>query len=386
MLDRAPDSSADSGQYLWYIPNTVEAGHRGDDTTEGLTDLDRSSDLARLAEGHGWEGALIGAGWGRPDTFTVAAVLAARTRTFRPLVAIRPGFWSAAQFASAAATLDQASRGRVLVNVVTGVDDVAAYGDTERDPARRYARTREFIQLVRRLWSEEEVTFRGDYFQVEASTLAHRPFGAEAGLHPRLYFGGASAAAEQVGALEADVQLFWGEPFDGIATRIARLRELGQSLGRAHPPLEFGLRVTTVVRSTSDEAWRVAEAKVAKMAGDAQRWRGFAHDASTAEGQRRLLEVAARGDVVDTCLYTAPGRYGGSGAATTWLVGSYDEVADALWRYRQLGVTHFVLSDTPYRDQTIEVGDNLLPRLRSQEGSPSDQAAASTAAGWSTRP
>ena len=149
---------------------------------------------------------------------------------------------------------------------------MAAYGDTERDPARRYARTREFIQLVRRLWSEEEVTFRGDYFQVEASTLAHRPFGAEAGLHPRLYFGGASAAAEQVGALEADVQLFWGEPFDGIATRIARLRELGQSLGRAHPPLEFGLRVTTVVRSTSDEAWRVAEAKVAKMAGDAQRW------------------------------------------------------------------------------------------------------------------
>ncbi len=139
VLDRASDSSADSGQYLWYIPNTVEAGHRGDDVTEGLTDLDRSSDLARLAEAHRWAGALIGAGWGRPDTFTVAAVLAARTRTFRPLIAIRPGFWSAAQFASAAATLDQASRGRVLVNVVTGLDDVAAYGDTERDPTRRYA-------------------------------------------------------------------------------------------------------------------------------------------------------------------------------------------------------------------------------------------------------
>ena len=106
-----------------------------------------------------------------------------------------------------------------------------------------------------------------------------------------------------------------------------------------------------MVRSSSDEAWRVAEAKVAKMADDAQRWRGFAHDATTAEGQRRLLEVAARGDVVDTCLYTAPGRYGGSGAATTWLVGSYDDVADALWRYRQLGVTHFVLSDTPYRSR-----------------------------------
>jgi alkanesulfonate monooxygenase len=210
------------------------------------------------AEDHGWGGALLGTGWGRPDTFTVATSLAARTTRFKPLIAIRPGYWRPAHFASAAATLDQLSRGRVLVNIVSGQDNLAAYGDTEGDQAERYARTREFMQIVRRLWTEEGVTFRGRYFTVEGSTLSLRPYRAEDGRYPRLYFGGASAAAEQVSAAEADVQLFWGEPLDGVAERIDRLKALAESAGRAHAPLEFGLRITTLVRDTTEEAWRDA--------------------------------------------------------------------------------------------------------------------------------
>lgn len=354
-------------KFLWYIPNTVEPGHRGDNVSVGLASLDRSTELARLAEDHGWSGALIGTGWGRPDTFTVATALAARTSTFQPLIAIRPGYWRPANFASAAATLDQLSQGRVLVNVVSGIDNLAAYGDSEGEQAERYARTKEFIQLVRLLWSQEAVTFRGEHFWVEESTLAQRPYLADEGRHPPLYFGGASSAAERVSAMEADVQLFWGEPLDGIEERISRLKGLSESLGRTHPPLEFGLRVTTLVRETSEEAWHDAEERVAKMAATDQagrQWRGFRGLTHQARGQQRLLELVERGDVLDTCLYTAPGKYGGGGAGSTWLVGSYDEVANALHRYQGLGVTHFVLSDTPYKEETIRVGDNLLRRLR----------------------
>ncbi|MEV4422979.1 LLM class flavin-dependent oxidoreductase, partial [Patulibacter sp. NPDC049589] len=67
-----------SPTFLWYLPNTVEPGHRGDDTVDGYGTLDHSVDLARTAEQHGWAGALIGTGWGRPDTFTVATAIAAR--------------------------------------------------------------------------------------------------------------------------------------------------------------------------------------------------------------------------------------------------------------------------------------------------------------------
>jgi alkanesulfonate monooxygenase len=171
-------------EYLWYIPNIVEPGHRGDDTRDGWGSIEYSTDLARTAEQHGWGGALLGTGWGRPDTFTVATALAARTATFKPLIAICPGYWQPAHFASAAATLDQLSRGRVLVNIVSGLDHLAAYGDVNTDPAQRYARTAEFLQLVRRLWTEEDVTLRGEHFSVESSTVTPRPYDAKHRLTP----------------------------------------------------------------------------------------------------------------------------------------------------------------------------------------------------------
>jgi alkanesulfonate monooxygenase len=333
-------------EFLWYIPNTVAPGHRGDDTVDGWGSLDYSVDLARRAEDNGWSGALIGTSWGRPDTFTIATAIAARTTQFTPLVAVRPGYWHPAHFASAAATLDQLSGGRLFVNIVSGLDDPAAYGDGRFDKSLRYDRTREFLQLVRRLWTEEDVTFRGGFYSVEHSTVAPRTFRADEGGHPRLYFGGASEAAERVAATDADVQLFWGEPLDGIAERIDRLATLSDSLGREHAPLEYGLRITTLVRDTSEEAWRDAEAKVTRAAsgGPEDRHQG---NPAVAEGQRRLVELAERGEILDSCLYTTPGKHGGSGAGTTWLVGTAVEVATALEKYAELGVTHFVLSDTP---------------------------------------
>ncbi len=363
-------SSSQSTEFLWYLPNTVEPGHRGDTGTadDGYGTLDYQVDLARRVEDHGWAGALLGTSWGRPDTFTVAASITARTTTFNPLIAIRPGYWRPAHFASAAATLDQLSGGRVRVNIVSGQDNLHQYGDVEGDQAERYARTKEFMRLVRRLWTEDNVTFEGEHFSVTDSTVSPRPVAREGRPHPRLYFGGASEPAERVSATESDVQLFWGEPLDGVAERIARLQGLEQSLERDLPPLEFGLRITTLVRETTEQAWHDAEAKVATMAEQTADGfqRKFQRSGFKATGQQRLLDLAERGDVLDTCLYTAPGRYGGGGAGTTWLVGSAEDVAHALRRYQELGITHFVLSDTPYRTEIGRVGDSVLPLLRDE--------------------
>ncbi len=351
-------------EFLWYIPNQSEAGHRGDAAEADHNGLDTLTRQARAIEDHGWTGALLGTGWGRPDCFTVAAALAARTTTFEPLVAIRPGHWQPAQFASAAATLDHLTGGRVRVNVVSGRDDLAAYGDAEADPARRYARTAEFMRLVRRLWTEEDVTVAGAFYRVAGSTVVPRPAVRGVRRHPRLYFGGASEAAERVSAAEADVQLFWGEPLDGVRERIERLRALGRELDRDLPPLEFGLRVTTLVRDTTEQAWADAEAKVAEMARSAGAgWHDHRRE-TAAVGQRRLLDLAACGEVLDDNLYTAPGKFGGGGAATTWLVGSASDVAGSLRKYRDLGVSHFILSDTPYLSEIERQGRQLLPLLR----------------------
>ncbi|POO56135.1 LLM class flavin-dependent oxidoreductase [Agrobacterium rosae] len=349
-------------EFLWYIPNDIKSGHRGDAGSPDHNSLDTLTTQAKALEEHGWKGALIGTGWGRPDTFTLATALVARTTSFEPLIAVRPGYWKPANFASSAATLDHLSGGRVRVNVVSGPDELAAYGDEEGDQAQRYARTKEFMRLVRALWTGENVTFSGEHFHVTGSTVAPRLIPVGERRHPKLYFGGASEAAERVAATEADVQLFWGETLDGVRERIDRLKALGKTLDRDLPPLEFGLRITTFVRDTTEQAWAEAEVKVAKMAdGAVGSWQDHRH--GIAVGQQRLLNLAQQGDVLDDNLYTAPGKFGGGGASTTWLVGSAEDVARSLRKYEALGISHFVLSDTPYLSEIKRQGSQLLPLL-----------------------
>ena len=279
------------------------------------------------------------------------------------MIAIRPGYWRPAHFASAASTLDQLTGGRVLVNIVSGQDNLAAYGDSEGDQPQRYARTKEFIQLVRRLWTEEDVTFEGEHFSVAGSTVATRPVVREGRLHPRLYFGGASDAAQRVAATEADVQLFWGEPLDGIAERIARCGDWRPSWGVSTRRSSSGCGSP---RSSATPPTRPGRTRRPRS----RRWprrqgsRRIDQLAFKAVGQQRLLDLAERGEVLDDNLYTAPGKYGGGGAGTTWLVGSADDVAKSLRKYQDLGVTHFVLSDTPYREEIVRIGDQLLPLVR----------------------
>src|ERR1700733_2732562 len=237
-----------SFEFLWYIPNQVTPGHRGEPVTAGHNSLDTLTAQARAVEDHGWKGALTGAGGGRPDPFTVATALAVRTATFEPLIAVRPGYWHPANFAKSAATLDYLVGGRVRVNIVSGTDNLAAYGDVAAEQADRYARTKEFVRLVRRLWAEDNVRYAGRYYNVTGSTIVPRVESRGERPHPKLYFGGAPGAGERVAAAEADVQLFWGEPLDGVRERIERLKSLSGELGRDLPPLEFGLRITTFVR------------------------------------------------------------------------------------------------------------------------------------------
>jgi alkanesulfonate monooxygenase len=117
------------------------------------------------------------------------------------------------------------------------------------------------------------------------------------------------------------------------------------------------------VRDTTEQAWADAEAKVAEMAkGNGAGWSD--HRRAVAVGQQRLFDLHRSGDVLDDNLYTAPGKYGGGGAGTTWLVGSAADVAKSLRKYEDLGITHFVLSDTPYLAEIKRQGNQLLSLLR----------------------
>ena len=121
-----------------------------------------------------------------------------------------------------ATTFQNMSGGRLLLNVVTGGESAEqrAYGDF-LDKDARYARCGEFLEVVRRLWTGETVTFEGEHLHVENARLAALPSPV-----PEVYFGGSSPAAGAVAAKHADVYLTWGEPPAAVAEKITWIREL----------------------------------------------------------------------------------------------------------------------------------------------------------------
>lgn len=71
------------------------------------------------------------------------------------------------------------------------------------------------------------------------------------------------------------------------------------------------------------------------------------HLQAVAVGQQRLLDLHMRGEVLDDNLHTAPGKFGGGGAGTTWLVGSAADVARSLRKYQDLGLRTSYCSTRP---------------------------------------
>ena len=79
--------------------------------------------------------------------------------------------------AQAFATLGLLCPGRVILGIGTGesLNEVPATGMEWPGFKERFGRLRESIELMRQLWTEDRVTFEGDYFQTERATIYDRP-------------------------------------------------------------------------------------------------------------------------------------------------------------------------------------------------------------------
>ena len=123
---------------LWFLPTNGDSrsnvslgnavgseGSRVDDWGDGRPpDFGYLSLIAQTAEHLGFEGALTPTSSWCEDALVIATALSQRTSRFRYLVAFRPGLESPTLAAQAAATFQRVSGGRLLLNVVTGGDDI----------------------------------------------------------------------------------------------------------------------------------------------------------------------------------------------------------------------------------------------------------------------
>jgi alkanesulfonate monooxygenase len=270
--------------------------------------------------------------------------------------------------AQMACTLHGLSGGRVDLNVVTGGDtaDLRRFGDW-LGHAERYARTDEFLTVLRGAWSGTPTDFSGSHYRVEGATVARAPAAP-----PRVFFGGASEPAARVSARHADVHVAWAEPPPGVAEQLDLVRAHRALREPTAGPLAFALRVHVITRDTAEQAWAVADRLLRHLdprdVARAQE-RFAAHES---EGQRRMnrLHTRSLGAAASTAtrpLEVSPNMWAGFGLvrprAGTALVGSHDEVADRLGEYHDLGVSHVILSGQPHLEEAYAVAEGLRPAL-----------------------
>src|SRR6476659_9523217 len=353
-------------KFHWFLPTRGDSRYvvgGGHGVTTGRAGGDRPADVpylgqvARGAEPLGFEGALTPtAAWGE-DAWLTTAMLTGVSERLKFLVAFRPGLTSPTLAAQMAGTFQNLSRGRLLLNVVIGGEshEQRAYGDF-LDKEARYARADEFLHVVRALWAGETVDFRGEHLRVEGARLAQRPQPV-----PDVYFGGSSPAAGSVAARHADVYLTWGEPPAAVAEKVAWIRRLAEAEGRE---ITFGIRMHTITRDTSEEAWAEADRLLAGVDDDAIAKVQAGLRKSESEGQRRMLDLNG-GSRDDLQIY--PNVWAGvglvRGGAGTALVGSHEEVADRIEEYHSVGIDEFVLSAYPHLEGAYWFGEGVLPVL-----------------------
>ena len=353
-------------KFHWFLPTQGDGRgliETGEAPPAGVAGGLREASIAYLtrvataAEDLGFEAALTPTGGWCDDAWVVTAMLAETSERLKFLIAFRPGMVSPTLAAQMAATFQWHSRGRLLLNVVTGgdADEQRAFGDF-LEKEQRYRRTGEFLEVVRRLWDGETVDYSGEHLRVEGATIHRLP-----DPRPELYFGGSSPAGIEVAASQVDVYLTWGEPPAAVAEKIERVSAVAAERGRE---LRFGIRLHTISRDDSSTAWAAAEHLLDSVPSETIAQVQAKLRRSESEGQRRMLELhgGSRNDLeVSPNLWAGVGL--GRGGAGTALVGSHAEVAERIEEYAEVGISEFVLSGYPHLEELYWFGEGVLPLL-----------------------
>lgn len=317
--------------------------------------------LALAHEHAGFDRVLIGYGSSAPDGFQVAAYAAAKTTRLGFLLAHRPGFVAPALAARQLATLDHFSGGRLAVHIISGGSDAEQRREGDfTDKDARYARSDEYITLLRKSWAATApFDHDGDWYRVEQGGSDVRPL---AGTLP-IFFGGLSDAAIDVGARQADVYALFAEPVEDVRAVIGRIRAAARAAGRTDVP-RFSLSLRPILGRTEQEAWARADHILEQARALRERSGARLGLTSQAVSGWRLTDAAARGTVLDKRLWTGIAGLAPGLGNTTALVGTPDQVIDSLLDYADLGIDTFLFRGFDPLEDAVAYGRDLIPAFR----------------------
>ena len=271
------------------------------------------------------------------DCIAMTAFYAAQTSRIGLITAIHPGFFLPAVIAKWGATIDRLTGGRWSINVTSGWHEAefGMFGANLLEHDQRYARSTEFIEVMQRAWSGEEVNYDGRFYQTRGLRLEPRP---SAPLD--IWQGGQSAAAIEMAARHSDWMFLNGGTPEKTGRIIEKVRVRATALGRR---VRFALYAIPLCRNTDAEA----DAELAAMV-DAVDPAIVARRIEKTSGARGMWASEDKLSFLDT----------NEGYASR-LIGSPDTIIDRVRQFHALGVDCFHLT---LQDQLFN--REVLPALR----------------------
>lgn len=287
------------------------------------------------------------------DTLTFVSAMAPLTNQINFLAAIRCGEIHPPMLARSLSTLDHILKGRLTVNIISS--DLPG---NKLESSIRYSRSREVINILKQCWNDDEINFRGEFYNLNLPTDPVKSF-QKGG--PLLYFGGYSPDGVELCAEHCDVYLMWPDTEDKISTLISNMKAKALGYNRT---VQFGLRVHVIVRETEAEARKYASKLISNLdynLGNDIRDRAQDSKSLGVSMQSELRSKSDKDFYVESNLWTGIGlARSGCGAA---IVGDPDQVYNKLKRYMNLGIRSFILSGYPHHNECELFAKYVLPRF-----------------------
>ncbi|MBV9248671.1 MAG: glucose-6-phosphate dehydrogenase (coenzyme-F420) [Acetobacteraceae bacterium] len=243
-------------------------------------------------------------------------------------------------------TLGAMFPGRVILGVGTGegLNEVPSTGMKWPEMKERFARLREALTLIRKLWAEERVTFEGQYYRTESATVYDKP---------------AQPVPIYVAAAGPMIAKYAGRAADGFICTSGKKWDLYTDV--LLPNVDEGIKASGRPKPSYD---RMIEMKVSfdadrgRALQDTRHWAALALTPEEKVSVEDPMEMERLADALPI-----------ERAASRWIVSSDpDEHVEKIRPYVELGFRHLVFH-APGPDQVRFLklyGELVLPRLRRQ--------------------
>jgi FMNH2-dependent dimethyl sulfone monooxygenase len=323
--------------------------------------LEYNAKLAQIAEQAGFDYALsqirfigsYGAEYQQEST-TFSSALLANTTRLKVIAAVLPGPWHPAVIAKLGATADQIFGGRWAVNVVSGwfQGEFEALGLPWFEHDARYRRSREFITILKGIWTQDNFSFKGEFYEINNFTLKPKPLQQP---HPEIFQGGNSRAAQENAGAVSDWYFMNGNTPEGHRSQIENVRRLAAEHGRR---VRFGANAFIIARETEREAHEELERVI--VHADHEAVEAFGHAVKQAgqaspEGKGMWQDSKFR----DLVQYNDGFR--------TNLIGTPEQIAERIHHLKSIGVNLILGGFLHFQEEVRFFGERVLPLVRELE-------------------